>query len=126
LQSKQPDLLEQRRKQAEAKGRDTETEPRTSDTANYAAQVQDKIQRLITYPAARAGLHAEFALSVMASGWPIRVDLVQSSGDAEFDSKARSAILAASPLHDAQEVHFEGLRNLRVTLRALSVESEQS
>jgi outer membrane biosynthesis protein TonB len=101
----------------------TETEPRTSDTNDYPRKVQDKIQRLLTYPAPRAGqLRAEFAISVMASGWPVRVDLVQSSGDAEFDAKARGAILAASPLHDAQEVHFEGLRNFRVTLRALSTE----
>ena len=131
LQSKQPDLIEQRRRQAEAKagttGRDTETEPRASDTPDYARKVQDKIQRLITYPAARAWqLRAEFAISVMASGWPVRVDLVQSSGDAEFDTRARGAILAASPLHDAQELHFQGLRNFRVTLRALSTEAEQS
>jgi serine protease Do len=131
LQSKQTDLIEQRRRQAEAKGgtkgRDAETEPRTSDAGDYASRVQDKIQRLITYPAARAGqLRAEFAISVMASGWPVRVDLVQSSGDAEFDTKARGAILAASPLHDAQEVHFEGLRNFRVMLTALSTEPEQT
>ncbi len=131
LQSKQPDLLEQRKRQGEAKagtkGKDTEIEPRTSDTGDYAHKVQDKIQRLITYPAARAGqLRAEFAISVMTSGWPVRVDLMQSSGDADFDTKARGAILAASPLHDAQEVHFDGLRNFRVTLRAISTEPEQS
>jgi TonB family protein len=131
LQSKQPDLIEQRKQQAEAKGgtkgRDAETEPRMSDTGDYTSKVQDKIQRLITYPTARAGqLRAEFAISVMASGWPVRVDLVQSSGDAEFDTKARGAILAASPLHDVQKVQFEGLRNLRVTLRALGTEPEQS
>jgi TonB family protein len=131
LPGKQPDLIEQRRRQAEGmggpKGRDTEAEPRTSDTSDYAWKVQDKIQRLITYPAPRGGqLRAEFAISVMASGWPVRVDLVQSSGDAEFDTKARGAILAASPLHDAQEVRFEGLRNFRVTLKALSTELEQT
>jgi TonB family protein len=132
LSSKQTDLIEQRRRQqAEGKSgvkdRDAETEPRTSDTGDYARRVQDKIQRLITYPSAHGGqLRAEFAISVMASGWPVRVDLLQSSGDSEFDTKARGAILAASPLHDAQEVHFEGLRNFRVVLSALAAEQAQT
>ena len=62
----------------------------------------------------------------MASGWPVRVDLVQSSGDSEFDTKARGAILSASPLHDAQETHFEGLRNFRVVLNAVPSERGQT
>jgi TonB family protein len=122
LSSKQPDLLEQRRKQAEGK-----KGVESAELSDYAQRVQNKIQRLITYPSTPGGqLRAEFAISVMASGWPVRVDLVQSSGDSEFDTKSRAAILAACPLHDAQEAHFDGLRNFRVVLSALSAEQVQT
>jgi len=97
------------------------------DARDYAQSVQDKIQRLISYPSERASqLRAEFALSVMASGWPARVALVQSSGDSGFDAKARAAIVEACPLHDPQRVQFEGVRNVRIVLRAVAVEQVQS
>ncbi len=96
------------------------------DARDYVQSVQDKIQRLISYPSERASqLRAEFALSVMASGWPARVALVESSGDSDFDAKARAAIVAACPLHDPQRVQFEGVRNLRVVLRAVTAEEVQ-
>jgi len=122
LSSRQTDLIEQRKKQAEGKNA-----AEAADISGYAQKVQNKIQRLVAYSSARgAHLRAEFGISVMASGWPARVDLVQSSGDSEFDTKARGAILAASPLHDAQEVHFEGLRNFRVMLSAVTSENGQT
>jgi TonB family protein len=97
------------------------------DVRAYVQGVQDRIQRLISYPSDRTGrLRAEFALSVMASGWPVRVALVESSGDSEFDTNARAAIIAACPLHDAQQVQFEGVRNFRVVLRAVTAERVQS
>jgi TonB family protein len=115
LSSRQADLIEQRKKQAEGKNA-----AGAADAGDYAQRVQNKIQRLITHPSGQDGqLRAEFAISVMASGWPVRVDLVKSSGDSEFDTKARAAILTACPLHDAQETPFEGLRNFRVVLSAV-------
>jgi TonB family protein len=122
LSSRQTDLIEQRKRQAQ--GKDAAG---TADSGDYAQRVQNKIQRLITHPSISGGqLRAEFAISVMASGWPVRVDLVQSSGDSDFDTKARAAILAACPLHDPQETHFQGLRNFRVVLRAAPPEQAQT
>jgi len=122
LSSKQADLIEQRKKQPDARSATA-----AIDVSDYVQRVQNKIQRLITRPSGRGGqLRAEFAISVMASGWPVRVDLVQSSGDSAFDTDARAAILAACPLHDAQQTHFEGLRNFRVVLSATPPELEQT
>jgi len=121
LSSRQTDLIEQRKKQGEGK-----SPAGPAEAGDYAQRAQNKIQRLINYPSTRGGqLRTEFAISVMASGWPVRVDLVKSSGDSEFDSRARAAILAASPLHDAQEPALEGLRNFRVVLTALPAEQSQ-
>jgi len=121
LSSRQTDLIEQRKRQFEGKN-----PAGPAEASDYAQGVQSKIQRLLNYPSTRGGqLRAEFAISVMASGWPVRVDLVKSSGDSEFDTKARGAILAASPLHDAQETRFEGLRNFRVVLSAVPAEQGQ-
>ena len=138
LPGRQADLIDQRGKSAqERSAQSQEVQPQGLDHGNsktsaadlraYAQSVQDKVQRLISYRSERAAqLRAEFALSVMGSGWPLRVALVESSGDSEFDAKARAAIVAACPLHDPQQVQFEGARNFRVVLRAAPADQPQT
>ena len=98
------------------------------DKSAYVEQIQNKIQLLIDYPSDRAQqLRAEFALSVMGAGWLIRAELVQSSGDTQFDEVAQRAVWAAEPLHDARaDLHFEGTRNFRVVLRSTTLVRAES
>lgn len=114
LSSKQTDLIEQRKKQAE--GKSPAGPPEASDYAQ-AGSKQNPAPPQLSFGSrgttARGVRHLSDGVGLAGSRRPGEI-------------KARGAILAASPLHDAQAACFEALRNFRVVLSALPVEQGQT